>query len=150
MANFSPFDRQLLNRLQTGLPLVANPWQALAEELNTSSQALRQRLAELLEDGTLTRFGPMFDIEHLGGAFTLAALAVPEEDFDVVAEQVNALPEVAHNYKRNHSYNMWFVLATATPEDIHLTIQKIEDITGLKVLNLPKEKTYHVGLHLSL
>jgi len=38
----------------------------------------------------LTRFGPMFDIERLGGAFTLAALAVPEERFEDVAEQLHA------------------------------------------------------------
>jgi hypothetical protein len=27
---------------------------------------------------------------------------------------VNALPQVAHNYRREHTLNMWFVLATET------------------------------------
>ena len=35
------------------------------------------RLQALLADGTLTRFGPLFDAEKLGGAFTLAAMQVP-------------------------------------------------------------------------
>lgn len=141
------FDRKLINRLQHGLPLVRHPWEALADELQSSSQELRDRLQALLDDGTLTRFGPMFDIERLGGAFTLAALAVPEERFDAVASQLEAMPEVAHNYRREHPWNMWFVLGCETPEGIAETIERIETLTGLPVLNLPKEETYHVGLH---
>lgn len=141
------FDRQLINRLQHGLPLVRQPWQALAEELGNSSEVLRARVQALLDDGTLTRFGPMFDIERLGGAFTLAALSVPEERFDEVAALLDAMPEVAHNYRREHAWNMWFVLGCATPEGITETIARIEAQTGLPVLNLPKEETYHVGLH---
>lgn len=144
------FDRRLINRLQHGLPLVRQPWQALAEELGSDSAHLRGRVQALLDDGTLTRFGPMFDIERLGGAFTLAALAVPEERFEAVAAQLQALPEVAHNYRREHPWNMWFVLACATPAGIAASIALIEAQTGLTVLNLPKEATYHVGLHFPL
>ncbi|WP_312966462.1 Lrp/AsnC family transcriptional regulator [Stutzerimonas kunmingensis] len=141
------FDRLLINRLQHGLPLVRQPWKALATELGSSSEALRQRVQALLEDGTLTRFGPMFDVERLGGAFTLAALAVPEVRFDEVAAQLEAMPEVAHNYRREHQWNMWFVLGCETLAGIAEAIARIEAQTGLTVLNLPKEKTYHVGLH---
>jgi DNA-binding Lrp family transcriptional regulator len=140
-------DRRLINRLQHGLPLVRHPWQALAEELNAEATELRERVQALLDDGTLTRFGPMFDIERLGGAFTLAALAVPEERFDAVTDQLADMPEVAHNYRREHPWNMWFVLGCATPDGIARTIARIEALTGLAVLNLPKEATYHVGLH---
>lgn len=143
-------DRRLINRLQHGLPLVRQPWQILADELESDPQTLRARVQALLDDGTLTRFGPMFDIERLGGAFTLAALSVPEERFDAVAAQLDAMPEVAHNYRREHAWNMWFVLGCATPEGIAETIRRIETQTGLPVLNLPKEETYHVGLHFSV
>ncbi|MGK9065676.1 Lrp/AsnC family transcriptional regulator [Stutzerimonas chloritidismutans] len=144
------FDRRLINRLQHGLPLVRYPWQALADELGAAPEQLRERVQALLDDGTLTRFGPMFDIERLGGAFTLAALSVPEARFDEVAEQLAAMPEVAHNYRREHAWNMWFVLGCATPEGITETIARIESETGLPVLNLPKEETYHVGLHFAV
>ena len=150
MTELDEFDRRLLNRLQHGLPLVRHPWQALAQELDASEERIRQRLQELLDDGTLTRFGPMYDIEQLGGAFTLAAMRVPEERFDEVTRQLNEIPAVAHNYQREHEYNMWFVLATATPQGIQDTIEQIEQLTGLSVLNLPKETTYHVGLHFPL
>ena len=141
-------DRRLINRLQLGLPLVRHPWQALASELNSSSTELLDRLHELLGDGILTRFGPMFDIERLGGAFTLAALAVPPERFEEVAEQLHAMPEVAHNYQREHCWNMWFVLGCASEQGIAETLQRIEILTGLPLLNLPKEETFHVGLYL--
>ena len=140
-------DRRLINRLQLGLPLVRHPWKVLAAELQSSSSELLDRLHALLEDGVLTRFGPMFDIERLGGAFTLAALAVPEERFEDVAEQLHALPEVAHNYRREHPWNMWFVLGCPTEKGIAETLQRIESLTGLPLLNLPKEETYHVGLY---
>lgn len=141
------FDRLLINRLQHGLPLVRHPWKALAEELGSTSEALRERVQALLDDGTLTRFGPMFDIDRLGGAFTLAALSVPEARFDEVAAQLEAMPEVAHNYRREHRWNMWFVLGCETPQGIAESIARIEAKTGLAVLNLPKEETFHVGLH---
>lgn len=143
-------DRHLINRLQYGLPLVKQPWRALADELKSDSQTLRDRVQALLDDGTLTRFGPMFDIDRLGGAFTLAALSVPEQRFDAVAAQLEAMPEVAHNYRREHAWNMWFVLGCTTPEGIAETIARIEAQTGLPVLNMPKEETYHVGLHFSV
>jgi DNA-binding Lrp family transcriptional regulator len=140
-------DRRLINRLQLGLPLVRQPWQALALELDSSSAELLDRLHELLNDGVLTRFGPMFDVDRLGGAFTLAALAVPEARFEAVAEQLAAMPEVAHNYRREHHLNMWFVLACASAQAIRASLLRIERLTGLVPLNLPKEETYHVGLY---
>jgi DNA-binding Lrp family transcriptional regulator len=141
-------DRRLINRLQRGLPLVRQPWRQVAEELHCRPTDVLDRLYDLLEDGVLTRMGPMFDIERLGGAFTLAALAVPEAQFEAVAAQLNALPQVAHNYRRDHRWNMWFVLACASQAELCATLSRIEALTGLAVLNLQKEHTYHVGLYL--
>ena len=72
---------------------------------------------------------------------------MPEARFDAVAEQLNALPQVAHNYRREHRWNMWFVLACASAAELAATLSRIAALTGLPVLNLPKEQTYHVGLY---
>ncbi|MDZ7851667.1 MAG: AsnC family transcriptional regulator [Halomonas sp.] len=141
-------DRHLINRLQDGLPLVERPYAAVAEELGIAEGDLLSRLARLREGGVLSRFGPMYHAERLGGGLTLAALAVPEVDFDRVSEAVNAFPEVAHNYRREHELNMWFVLATETAERIGEVIDEIESATGLTVYNMPKEEEFHVRLHL--
>lgn len=143
-----PVDRRIVNALQGGFPIVDEPFRAVAETLGLDEQDLIARLGRLLEAKTLTRFGPMFQVERMGGAFVLAALVVPEAHFERVAEQVNALPEVAHNYRREHRLNMWFVLATETPGGIDTAIARIERETGLTVFAFPKEREYFVEMKL--
>ena len=142
-------DRAIINALQGGFPLVDAPYRAVAKSLGIGEDALIARLGRLLDDKVLTRFGPMFQVERMGGAFVLAALAVPEARFDDVAALVNALPEVAHNYRREHHLNMWFVLATETPAGISEAIARIEQDTGLPVFAFPKEREYFVEMKLA-
>lgn len=142
-------DRRIIDGLQGDFPICERPYLAAAERLGMSEAELLQRLDRLLEARVLTRFGPMMQIERVGGSFVLAALAVPEDDYERVAEQVNALPQVAHNYRREHLLNMWFVLATETPAGIGEAIADIETATGLKVHAFPKEREYFVEMKLA-
>ena len=142
-------DRRIVNALQGGFPLCERPYEEEARELGLSETELISRLEHLLQNGTLSRFGPLFDAERLGGAFSLCAMSVPREDFERVAALVNAHPEVAHNYERDHRLNMWFVLATDSVSRISQVISMIESETGLPVLNLPREDEYYVGMRLT-
>lgn len=146
----SAFDARLLERLHGDLPLTDTPFADVALELGSSEAVVLERLSALLADGTLTRFGPLFQIERAGGLFVLAAMAVPEERYGAVTAQVNALPEVAHNYRRDHALNMWFVLGTETPAAAAAAIARIEADTGLPVLAFPKEREFFVELRLPL
>ncbi len=142
-------DRAIVNGLQGGFPVCEQPFRAAAGRLGTDEGTLIARLRALLEDGTLTRFGPLFDVEKMGGAFTLCAMRVPADDFERVAARVNAHPEVAHNYEREHALNLWFVLAAASREAIARTVRAIEQETGHPVLELPREDEYFIELKLS-
>ncbi len=142
-------DRAIINALQGGFPLSDEPYREVAEKLGLTEPELILRLSRLLDRRVLTRFGPMFQVERMGGAFVLAALQVPELRYDEVATLVNALPEVAHNYRREHTLNMWFVLATETPAGIDAAIARIEQVTGLKVEAFPKEREYFVEMKLN-
>ena len=71
-------DRKIINALQGGFPLCEEPYRAVAEGLGIDEAQLIGRLQRMLDARVLTRFGPMFQIEAIGGAFVLAALAVPE------------------------------------------------------------------------
>ena len=142
-------DRAIVNRLQGGFPLAERPFMEAAAALGTTEDDLLDRLKALLERGVLTRFGPLYDAEKLGGRFSLCAMSVPAADFERVAALVNAHPEVAHNYERDHRFNMWFVLATAFPTEIETVVKVIEQETGLPVLNLPREEEYYVGMRLT-
>lgn len=141
-------DRALINMLQGDFPLVRNPFADVAARLGIDEGQVIDRLQRLLEQRVLTRFGPMFQIERIGGAFCLAAIRVPEADFDRVTAEVNAFAEVAHNYRRDHALNMWFVLATETPQGIAATARRIEAATGLPVFLFPKEREYFVEMKL--
>ncbi len=139
-------DRNIINTLQGDFPICERPYAEAAARLGLEEEELLRRLERLLADGVLSRFGPMYHAEHLGGALTLAAMRVPADDFERVAAIVNAFPEVAHNYAREHDFNMWFVLATVTPERIAEVIADIERATGYRVYNLPKIEEFFVGL----
>lgn len=143
-------DRAIINELQGGFPVCDQPYQVAAEPFGITGQELIQRLERMLEQAQLSRFGPMFNAEKLGGGLTLCAMRIPDEQFDRVAEQVNAYPEVAHNYARDHEFNMWFVLATETPERIGETVEEIEKITGYSVYDMPKREEFFVGLRFEL
>jgi DNA-binding Lrp family transcriptional regulator len=141
-------DRVLVNRLQEGIDVVERPFAAVAAELGLPEAEVCGRLQRLVDEGSLTRFGPMIDAAALGGAFTLAAMHVPAHDFERVAGLVNAHPEVAHNYRREHRFNMWFVVATERPEGVGRVLAEIERETGYRALDLPKQHEYFLRLKL--
>ncbi|WP_029066317.1 AsnC family transcriptional regulator [Labrenzia sp. DG1229] len=147
--DLSKLDRQLINRLQDDLPLVSNPFETIGDDLGLSEQEIVDKVRQLRDDGFLTRFGPFFDAEALGGAFCLCAMSVPENRFEDVLTKVNAHAEVAHNYERDHKLNMWFVLATESRGDIMRTAKEIEHDTGLEVLLFPKKREFFVGFRVN-
>ncbi len=150
MTALTDTDRAIVNRLQDGLPVVERPFEQVAGEIGISERLLLERLEALLDGGVLSRFGPMYHAERLGGAFCLAALAAPDDRFEEVAGIVNGFDEVAHNYRREHELNMWFVLATEDPGRIETVIGEIQRDTGLKVYDFPKLNEYYVRLHLEV
>ena len=141
-------DRLIINQLQSDFPICETPYQVVAERLGLTEANLIERLQALLANGTLTRFGPLYHAERMGGALTLAAVKVPSERFAEVTALINAFPDVAHNYARSHELNMWFVLATESLAQQQNTITVIEQQTGLRVYNMPKLNEYFVGLKL--
>ena len=138
--------RRFVNRYQGGFPLVEQPYATAAAELGVAPQTLLGAIGALLEDGTLSRFGPLYDVSAMGGSLTLAALSVPDDRYEEVAAMVNTLPEVAHNYEREHELNMWFVIATQSPEAMRDVIERIEQEVNLPVYDFPKLRTFYLGL----
>ncbi len=143
-------DKRIINALQDGFPLCPRPFARVAPSLLLTEAELISRVARLHHDGILTRFGPLFQIEAAGGAYCLAALAVPDPLWNRTVEQVNNHIEVAHNYRRDHALNMWFVVAAASSTAIDTCLQKIEQETGLPVLAFPKEREYYLTMKLEV
>ena len=150
MNDLSALARKFINQFQGGFPLAEYPYSRVAAQLGTEEATLIPLLQGLLDRGILSRFGPLYDASRLGGAQTLAALRVPQERFAAVAEQVNAFAAVAHNYRREHRLNMWFVVAAGTSDEVEDCLARIASTTGLPVFNFPKLTEYFLGLWLSL
>ena len=121
--------RRLIDRFQHGLPLCAEPYAAMARELDCSEAAVLDALALLQQADALSRVGPVFEHSR-AGASTLAALAVPADRLQQVAERVSQYPEVNHNYAREHFYNLWFVLTGPDRQHIDRVLKELEDDTG--------------------
>jgi DNA-binding Lrp family transcriptional regulator len=141
-------DHDIINRLQDGLPIIERPYAEVAAQLGIGEGELLQRLQGLLQRRKLTRFGPLYDAEKLGGAFSLVAMQVPDDRFEEVAGLVNRYAEVAHNYQRDHKFNMWFVLATESPQEVERINRDIARRTGLPVYNMPKQQEFYLRLKL--
>ena len=150
MPIIDPTEKAIINGLQGGFPLTPRPFRDAGAELGLSEGELIEGVRDLVGAGQLSRFGPLWNAEMLGGDVCLAAIAVPPERFDEVAEQVNAHPEIAHNYERSHALNMWFVVSAEDPRRIAEVIAEIEAETGLSVHAMPKMHEFFVGFRVEV
>jgi DNA-binding Lrp family transcriptional regulator len=150
MKALTPQARAFVNRFQGGFPIAGRPFHGVAANLGMPETVLIQTVRQLLDEGLLSRFGPLYDATRLGGAVTLAALSVPEGAYEQVAQVVNRMPAVAHNYRREHALNMWFVVASDRPEGIGECLDAIRAETGLRVYDFPKRREFYLGLWLDI
>ncbi len=139
----------LLNDYQHDLPLVDRPFAQMAAQLGASESDVLQVLAELKNQGMVSRVGAVFRPRSIGTS-TLAAIAVPEQYLEEVAQMVSAYPEVNHNYQREHYYNLWFVVAAADEVSLQRVLREIETRSGCAVLYLPLVEDYHIDLGFDL
>jgi DNA-binding Lrp family transcriptional regulator len=142
---FDAIDRRLLNDYQRGLPLSPRPFADMATALGIGEAEVIARLEKLTVTGAISRVGPVFRPKRVGTS-TLAAMAVPEDRLEEVADLVNGYREVNHNYEREHDYNLWFVLTVEDEHHVSRVIGEISRRTGLDVLDLPMLAEYHIDL----
>ena len=106
-------DRQLLNRIQAGVPLVARPFSQLADELGCDEAAVIDRIAALRQAGIIREISAIFDAVALGYRQALVALSVPADRLDQAGKIAASHPGVSHCYGRAGELNLWLTLATS-------------------------------------
>ncbi len=143
-------DRAVINAYQGGFPVAERPFEPAAAALRERgieivAGELLDRVRDLDEAGTLTRFGALINAGEIGGTATLVAMHAPEERFEETSSTINAHREVAHNYRRDHPHlNVWFVVSVADADAVGRVLDEIEDETGQKTYNLPKRREFRV------
>ncbi len=142
-------EEALLNNYQRNFPLVPEPFAQIAKIHKTSTAVILKQLKSLKIAGKISRLGPVFCPNTIGVS-TLAAMQVPQNRLQEVADLVNQYPEVNHNYERDHSYNLWFVATAPNHQHLEETIQKIEKSSSLDVMRLPLLREFHIDLGFNL
>ena len=146
---YDALDRRLLDEFQRGFPLTGRPFADLAERLGTDESDIIGRLRRLKDEGAVSRVGAVVAPHALGWS-TLAALAVPPERLDAVADIVSGYPAVNHNYEREHRFNLWFVVTGEDRDAVAAVLGDIERRTGLRPLDLPLIEPFHIDLGFAL
>lgn len=149
MKIFTKLEQQLLNDYQTDFPLCTTPFASIALTLHTTEIDILTTYQNLQQAQYISRIGAIVNHKTIG-ASTLAAMAIPADQLDTVAAFISALPEVNHNYAREHFFNLWFVITATSPAQVQKTLHHIQKTWSYPLLDLPMEKAYHIDLGFNL
>ncbi len=129
-------DRRLIAATQEGLPLVREPYSALARKLGLNEAEIIARLQRLLDDGAIRRIGAIPNHYALG--LTANGMSVWDVADDVVAEvgaKVGALDFVTHCYERPRHlplwpYNLFAMVHGRTRDEVGAKVAEIAGLIG--------------------
>jgi len=136
------FQKQLCNKLQDGIAVCEKPFEELAKNLDANEDTILQETMRLKQLGVIRRISALINYRTLGMTGTLVAAQIPEEFLKEVADVVNSLENVSHNYQRKHYYNLWFTLQGRTDEHIGVTLSKLSGRFGIDFHSLPVERVF--------
>lgn len=121
-------DRELLGALQSEIPLVSTPYAFIGQTIDMSEKEVIKRTERLRRDAVIKQLTPQFDPRALGYRSCLAAARVNPDRIDDAAAAISAHPGVTQNYRRNHSFNLWFTVFVSPLSKVGL--EKTVDILG--------------------
>ncbi|WP_108861860.1 Lrp/AsnC family transcriptional regulator [Ruegeria sp. Alg231-54] len=129
-------DREIIEALQGGLPLVPAPYAQMAEILGMDEDALLYRLAELKSRGVIRRIAAAPNHYKLG--MTSNGMTVWDVDDDRITKlgvRIGALPFVTHCYERPRAlpdwpYNLFAMVHGADRDEVEAKRAEIAAILG--------------------
>ena len=143
----TPFDKQLLNLIQSGLPLTPAPFADIARQIGSDETKVIERISALQERGLICRFGAFFDAESLGYKGRLVAARVAPAFLPAVALAINDLPQVSHNDERDNEYNLWFTVQSREETEIARLIDRVAQMEGVEeVISMPTSERFKVNV----
>ena len=144
--------QEILSRIQKKFPLVAKPFEAIADEMGISEREVLAILQEQKANNIIRQTSAIFDTKRLGYVSSLVAFKIAPEKIDAAVKVINAHPGISHNYERNHDFNIWFTLAVAP--DSRLGLEKTLEILAketqaLEYIMLPTLKLFKISVKLN-
>jgi DNA-binding Lrp family transcriptional regulator len=146
-------DTQLLDRIQTELPLVERPYAALAEVIGSDEATVLERVTALREQKVIRQISAIFDSRRLGYRGMLVAARTPAERQDEAAAVFSTHPGVSHNYLREHELNVWFTLTVSPRSQLGLdrTVALLGELAEVDVIRpMPALRFFKIGVDLDV
>ncbi len=147
-------DILLLDLLQDDIMLTSHPYHEIGIRAGLCEDEVLRRLEKLKTDGILRGIVPTLEPGMISPLqSTLVACKVDEESMRKVAAIISEYPEVSHNFRRDHEYNLWFTLAARSRTQIDAILREIQEKTGIpaeKMLDLATVKRYKIDVRFPL
>lgn len=132
----SELDKKIVMELQSGLPLVSRPFEALAQRVGITEKEFIDRVHAIQRAGIMRRIGAALRHHRVG--FTANAMIVwqiPEDKIQEVGEQLSQLPEVTHCYQRvslpQWPYNFYTMVHGHSREECKNIAERLSKISGV-------------------
>ncbi|KAB1442374.1 AsnC family transcriptional regulator [Pseudodesulfovibrio senegalensis] len=138
------YDKQILDIIQSGFPLVPQPYEAVGKQVGLTGAEVLARVRKLRQKGVIRRMGANFQSKKLGWQSTLCAASVPEDRIDEFVAEVNRHDGVTHNYLRENDFNIWFTLIAPDMDAVEALLNGITEKTGIRILNLPASRMFKI------
>lgn len=129
-------DRRIVAATQAGLPLVREPYRAVAEKLGLDQAEVIARLTRLLDEGAIRRIGAIPNHYALGlTANGMSVWDVADEAVAEIGARIGALDEVTHCYQRPRHlplwpYNLFAMVHGHTREEVRAKVERIARLIG--------------------
>ena len=136
----------ILSAVQEPLPLCERPFAAMAAQLGLTEQQLLDGIVQLKSDGLIRRYRAQLSYRALGKVAALCAAAVPPEQIEHIAAQVDTLSGVSHNYQRDGKLNLWFTLQGCSLDDIESVLGGFRRDFGIAFYSFPAETIYKLDV----
>ncbi|WP_139490234.1 siroheme decarboxylase subunit alpha [Brevibacillus dissolubilis] len=146
-------DKEILDAVQKDIPLVAEPFKVIAEQIGTTEEEVLTRL-EKMKGEAIRQISAIFDTKALGYKSSLVAARITPEKLDEMAIKIfNSHPGITHNYKRNHDFNLWFTIAVPPNSRFGLekTVEMLGEMADVESIRiLPTLKLFKIGVQLDV
>lgn len=146
-SEFDQTDARLLELIQREFPLVARPFDAIADRLGIGTAEAMERIRRLRSDRVIRQISAIFDSRALGYAGALVAFKVRPPQIDRVAQEVSSHFGVSHCYSRDAEYNLWFTITLGPGRGLQTEVEALARVEGVvSHLVLPALRVFKIGV----
>lgn len=128
-------ERELVRATQAGLPLVPQPYAAIAAQLGVGEQDVLRALRAMLADGRIRRIGAVPNHYALGyRANGMSVWDVADESIGELGPRVGELDFVSHCYRRPRKpgwpYNLFAMVHGGDRVEVERKVEQIAALLG--------------------